>query len=260
MYIRNGGIIFLVVIGFWVSALASQEPILNLRLNGQAGMATIEGSPAWKDGHLLFDGVDDRVVLAPRELLQLGGLREGTIVIRFKYDYTLDQQEIEPLFYYGIASESEQDNMFVIEIGHNNPRNTRLYATWVINGRPRLCFDSRVNLKPGKWYEFTVVAGLTGNTGYLNGAEMTARHYNFGGPEMALFLASVPVQEFGAIGYGKTARGKSPHFVYFKGEIDEVLIYDRPLTNVEIRALYGLRTMNEQINREACSPRTVTDR
>ena len=245
--IRNGGIVLLAVIGFWVGVLGTEGPILNFAFNKQVGtvvpetsgqiIATIEGNPIRQDGSLLFDGVDDRIVLSQPMTAALGKLQAGTIIIRFKYDYVLDRQAIEPLFYYGIASETESDNMFVIEIGHNNPGNTKLYATWVINGRPRLCFDSRVNLKPGEWYEFALVVGPSGNTGYLNGVEMTSRHYNFGRPDMSLFLSSIPVRELAAIGYGKTARLKSPHFLYFKGAIDEVRIYDRPLSGAEIRTM-----------------------
>ena len=222
-----------------VIAFGADRPILNLAFAAGVDpmIATIEGAPTWEDGHILFDGVDDRVVLSPEVLASLGRLRTGTILIRFRYEYTLDRVPIAPLFYYGIASETEPDNMFVIEIGHHNPRNRKLYVTWVIDGCPRLCFDSRVNLRPGEWYEFALVVGPSGNTGYLNGVEMTDRHYNFGRPDMSLFLSSIPAQELGAIGYGKTARVKSPHFLYFKGAIDKVRIYDHPLSAAEVTAL-----------------------
>ncbi|HDI74727.1 MAG TPA: LamG domain-containing protein, partial [Thermoprotei archaeon] len=69
-----------------------------------------------------------------------------------------------------------------------------------MNGKPVLCFDSRFNLKLGKWYHLVVTVSDQGNTAYLNGVELTDRHYNFGSPKMRLFLADIPSKELLAIG------------------------------------------------------------
>ncbi len=95
--------------------------------------------------------------------------------------------------------------MFIIEIGHARQGNRKLYVTWVINGRPVLCFDSGFNLMPGKWYHLVVVVSKGDNTAYLNGKEIINRHYNFGSSQKSLFLAVIPIKEMVAIGYGKTA-------------------------------------------------------
>ena len=246
-----GAFVMLVALVSSLGVLASDLPILHLGFDQQTGtpvqdvagrfMADLDGNPAWGDGYLLFDGLDDRVVLPQPMADSIGRLHMGTIVVRFRYDYVLDRQEIEPIFYYGIADETEPDNMFVIEIGHKNPRNRRLYATWVINRRIPLCFDTGVNLIPGRWYEFALVVDPSGNTGYLDGVELTHRHYNFGNADCHYFLADIPANELSSIGYGKTADGKSPHFLYFKGAIDDLQIYDRPLSAVEIGALHQER-------------------
>jgi len=243
--------ILLVTLIFPLVGLANALPILHLGFDEQGGTiaedsadrftARVDGNPAWGDGYLIFDGLDDRVELSQSAVDSIGRLSTGTIVVRFRYDYVLDRQAIEPIFYYGIDDETELDNMFVIEIGHKNPRNRRLYATWVINGHIPLCFDTGVNLAPGRWYDFALVVGPAGNTGYLDGAELTHRHYNFGSAERRYFLADIPIKQMCSVGYGKTADAKSRHFLYFKGAIDDLQIYDRPLSAAEIGALHQRR-------------------
>ncbi len=130
--------------------------------------------------------------------------------------------------------------MFIIEIGHRNPSNTRLYVTWIKNNQvPILCFDSRFLLDENQWYHFAVVVGPDGNTGYLNGIELVNRRYNFGKPSDQIFLADIPMKEMFSIGYGKTNDVIGPHFLYYKGLIDDVRIYDHPLSATEIYDLYG---------------------
>ena len=84
------------------------------------------------------------------------------------------------------------DEIFIIEIGHfdeqsfmtgisPDPENKKMYVTWIKDNKdPFLCFDSNVNLEENKWHHFAAVIGPDGNTGYLDGVELTNRHYNFG--------------------------------------------------------------------------------
>ncbi|WP_367884330.1 hypothetical protein [Thermococcus sp. JCM 11816] len=83
--------------------------------------------------------------------------------------------------------------------------------------KPALCFDSGFNLKPGRWYHLVVVVSEDGNTAYLNGREMTWRHYNFGNESMRLFFVDIPGKELFTLGYGKTADSVTPEFLYFHG-------------------------------------------
>ncbi|MHA2357739.1 MAG: hypothetical protein ACXABK_03090, partial [Candidatus Heimdallarchaeaceae archaeon] len=116
---------------------------------------------------LEFDGVNDFVNVSQSAISTTGNLDQGTIVFWFNYDYNLDQQEIQPLFYLGINDENETDNMFIIEVGHANAANRKLYVTWVGGAGIPLCFDTGINLLEGVWYHFAVVVGPSGNTGYL---------------------------------------------------------------------------------------------
>lgn len=58
-----------------------------------------------------------------------------------------------------------------------------------------MCYDSNVNLAENKWHHFAVVVGPDGNTGYLNGKEITNRHYNFGNSKDKSFLDDIPKKE-----------------------------------------------------------------
>ncbi len=62
-----------------------------------------------------------------------------------------------------------------------------------------------------------MVVSEDGNTAYLNGREMTWRHYNFGNESMRLFFVDIPGKELFTLGYGKTADSVTPEFLYFHG-------------------------------------------
>ena len=188
---------------------------------------------------LYFDGENDLINLPRNATDFIGSLEEGTITFWFNYTYNLNQQEIQPLFYMGIDDEDELDNMFIVEVGHKNPANRKLYVTWVINGGIPLCFDTGFNLEEKRWYHFALVVGSNGNTGYLDGVELINRHYNFGNAIDDYFFADIPAQDQFTIGYGKTADGKCPHFLYFNGSIDDIRIYDEPLSSDIIMEIYN---------------------
>jgi len=164
---------------------------------------------------------------------RIGKLSQGAVSVWFNYQSIGGQ--ILPILYFGAADTGAPHNSLIVEIGHgDDPKNRRLYFT-IINAR--FCFDSGVDLEPDQWYHFVGVVGPDGNTGYLNGREMTGRHYNLGSDATYTdFFASVPVGEMMAIGYGRY--GQQDPFYHFKGSIDDVRIYDRPLEANEVSRLY----------------------
>ena len=92
-------------------------------------------------------------------------------------------------------------------------------------------------MNENEWYHFAAVVGDNYNTGYLNGVEMTNRHYNLGSDNTySTFFNDVPVKEMLSIGYGRF--GQNDPFYTFKGAIDDVRIYDKALTGAEIEKLY----------------------
>lgn len=164
---------------------------------------------------------------------EVGELKQGSISLAFRYEET--DQKVLPILYIG---DREGENLFIIEIGHKGGNNRRLYVTWIPGGdKPALCFDSRFNLKPGKWYHLIVVVSNEGNTAYLNGRKMTWRHYNFGNESMRLFFADIPDKELFTIGYGKTGEGITPGFLYFHGDVADLRIYSWPLNPEEAKEI-----------------------
>lgn len=216
----------------------------------------IKGGATVKEGKinkaLYFDGVDDYVEFSEETVDKIGSLTQGTIALWFNFQSLLDKQTVMPILY--IGGKERPDNIYVIEMGHPagteapydfntppgtpGPANTRLYSTWVKNDRePFLCFDSNRNLEENRWYHFAVVVSPSGNTGYLNGVEMSDRDYNFGNSKDPSFLNSIPVKEIFTLGYGRNSHMVSPNFVYYKGYLDDLRIYDFPLSSEEIKAL-----------------------
>ena len=211
---------------------------------------TIHGA-TWVDrkkgSALYFDGVDDYISLSYNAINSLGSLTQGTIAFWFKFESLLDTQTIMPIIYVGNEDKNDQDSIFIIEIGHSDtdeetltfdPDNKKLYVTWTDltqNTDPVLCFDSNQNLTENTWYHFTLVVGPSGNTGYLDGVELTNRYYNFGTSSDQKFLADIPVKEQFTIGYGKTHHQISPDFMYYKGYLDDLRIYNEPLSESDIQ-------------------------
>ncbi|TKJ16929.1 hypothetical protein CEE44_00125 [Candidatus Woesearchaeota archaeon B3_Woes] len=105
------------------------------------------------------------------------------------------------------------------------------------NQEPFLCFDSNKNVEENKWHHFAVVVSPNGNTGYLNGVEITNRRYNFGNSKDSSFLKDISGKTKLMLGYGRSSYMLSPDFIYFKGALDDVRIYDKPLTTSEIKEL-----------------------
>ena len=215
--------------------------------SGYGFHATVIGDPTWVQGMrnyaINFDGTNDYVDMPQDAIDYIGDLDQGTIAFWFNFTNNLQNQNIIPLFYLGIDNENDNDNMFIVEIGHGTTQNTRLYVTWIINQQiPLLCYDTGFNLDENTWYHFAVVVSPEGNTGYLNGEELTNRHYNFGDSNDDLFLDDIPVKEKLSVAYGKTNDMIDPHFRYFKGIMDDIRIYNQPLNDSEIYNLYKENT------------------
>lgn len=215
--------------------------------------ATVHGEASWtagkKDNALYFDGSNDYVSFPQEAVEALGELTQGTIAFWFNYTSVLDEQTIMPIFHFGNQNKDDQDSIFIIEIGHSDtnseqlstdPDNKNLYVTWTdltADPEPILCYDSNQNMEENTWIHFAVVVGPEGNTGYLNGEKLTNRRYNFGSATDQYFLDDIPVQEQATIGYGKTHWQISPDFVYYKGYIDDLRIYNEPLNQTTIQSL-----------------------
>lgn len=167
----------------------------------------------------------------------VGRLPKGSISVWFRYEGFARGAAIAPILYLG---DDAGANALIIEVGHPAPdERQKLYFTVALKGEPVQCFDSNMPLQPGRWYHFVAVVGDRFNTGYLNGREMVNRHYNAGGPFSHEFFASVPSPDLFTQAFGAAAI--DARFASLVGALDEVRIYDRPLSAAEVRALYARR-------------------
>jgi len=191
---------------------------------------------------IYFDGSDDGIAIPNEDdppPSAISDLATGSVSLWFKYEGDVgDTGLILPIFYIGPARGEVTVNGLIIEIGHQGiwNDNTELFYTVTTDDiRPISCFDSGENLTADQWYHFVVVVTDSGNTGYLNGVEITDRDYNFGDSSSSYFL-SAPEIGMLSIGYGRFA--VDGEFHSFHGTIDDVRIYSDALTAAEITALY----------------------
>jgi len=189
-----------------------------------------------KKGRALeFNGIDNYAEINSNGLSNVGEIQYGTISLWFKFNNP-GSTGILPMFYLGESNNNGTTDNLVIEIGHGDANDRKLYYTvYNSNYEPILCFDSNQNLEENTWYHFAVVNSSTGNTGYLNGSELTNRHYNFGSSSDTYFLSTITNQEVLRLGYGWF--GIDREFYYFNGALDDIRIYDEVLTSNEIADL-----------------------
>ena len=224
------------LVGHWKFDEETGNVAYDSSVNGNDGL--VQGA-TWNQGVigncLRFDGDGDYVDFPQTAIDDIEALSQGTISLWFNYRYIVGQKKLQPFFYIGRDNQDVPQNHFIIEIGHFNVGNRKLYVTWIVDGDIPLCFDSGFNLNENRWYHFAVVVGPEGNTGYLDGFELVNRHYNFGGSTDDYFLNDIPYLQKFNIGYGS----EYPPFIHYKGLIDDVRIYDRPLSSEEIYELYN---------------------
>ncbi len=204
---------------------------------------------------LNFNGVGDYARIpadgesTPEILHDLG---KGSISLWFKADNIPTNYGIAPMFYYGAE---EMCNFFdaanqgmIIELGHSPifPGSEELFFTMWKNGctYPSFCYDSNMPIPKGQWIHFVAIVGEDFNTGYLNGQEMTNRFYNFANAGASQFFEDAVVHEKLWLGKGYWDETVQ----HFDGMIDDIRIYDRPLTSQEVEELHSDTAVITSVN------------
>ncbi len=229
------------LVAHWAFNDLSGPMVRDSSTNGLAG--TLAGG-VWTNGISLYDSAvnfsgSSQALFIPAAgtppPAQIASLRYGSIAIRFRFAASASG-DIIPLLYFGEAHSNALHKSLILVIGHaSNPSDRRLYFT-IINAS--FCFDTGTNLLPNTWYDFVAVVRPDGNTGYLNGRELTQRHYNLGcTPTNSSFFSSVPVPELLSVAYGRY--GADYRFFYGPATISDLSIYNRPLTGDEISQFHG---------------------
>ena len=225
------------IVAYWNFEASHNDRVANCVGGGLHG--TLCGAVR-ADGALKFDGEDDRVEV--RRNGKLARLSTGAISVWFKFDsIPYGEENIQPIFFYGDADGGERNSALIIEVGHfwDDRKATTLYFTiyGMPGQKPTFCFDSNFDLALDTWYHFVAVVGDDFNTGYLNGVELTDRHYNFGGPNDSEFFEDVVNPGLCLIGKGRFSNFNNP--CHFEGMIDELHIFGEPLDSSQIQELYN---------------------
>jgi hypothetical protein len=225
------------------------------KVSGAKYTAGVSGSA------IRLDGKDDVITIlnsAGTAPSHIGSLGEGSISIWFKLDRLPEEKGIQPIFYFG--SWTECANMFdaanqgiIIEVGHHpvHWQSNRLYFTIFSNGCsvPSFCFDSWVDLEKDRWYHFVAVVGKDYNTGYLDGEPMEFIHYNFGNDTYSQFFEDARSKS--VLWLGKGFWDAEPY--YLEGSLDELRIYNRPLSSLEVNDLYN-QTLSTGVQPQQAEP------
>ncbi len=214
---------------------------------------TLTGNAAWAAGYgqnavaVTGDGfVDFTQAGSPKVPTVISSLAVGSIGVRFFIDaYPADQasQPILPIFWMGRDFGGVGQYGVTIEIGHAppyKPFDHAIYFTILdVVDLPIFCFNSSQDITPGVWHSFVAVVSGTGNTGYLDGVEMTDRHYNFGNASSTKFFSSVtPPSD--ALWVGKGFYAQETEALHFNGKIQNLQIFDQPLTAQQVAELYAV--------------------
>ncbi len=232
------------LIAHWTFDSDNNNTVLDVTSNafhGKGNNIQYEEGPVSKAA--VFNGIDSRIYFPEMGAVppaQIGNLDLGSISLWFKFQN--QGGDILPLLYFGESNPSLPHNSLIVEIGHNQDiGDRRLYFTIIVApyNVTRFCFDNGFNLKENTWYHFAAVVSNKGNTGYLNGVELTGRRYNLNsGANYTDFFAQVTAKKQLSLGYGRYGRNTS--FFFFKGSLDDVRIYGSTLTGAEVQELYSL--------------------
>lgn len=227
------------LVGYWSFDSPSS---LGVDMSGESLDGLVIGCEARPGivGNAMFADGDDWIDLSESNATQaIGQLNQGTLALWFRFDRQPDFAEVFPLFYVGTGAGGESSGYCEAEIGHfNSVRN--LYFTVlreINNSQPAipLCFKSTQELEIGQWYHFVATVGDGGNAGYLDGVPM-ARIFPFGNETTQAFFKSVIDKSVSWIGRGFLGSVDLDQF--HEGMIDEIMIWDRPISSEEVTAIY----------------------
>ena len=251
------------LVGHWTF---EEEGNLAIERSAFKSHSELKGNPRKANGIvgkgcLELDGEGDYIEISEKGKTpsQYHNLDIGSISIWFKARNIPKGSSISPLFYYGNSNgcknmKDASNEGLVIEIAHGGIKKESqgVYFT-VFNNPcelPSICFDTHSEshlddkqglIKKGEWYHFVAVVGENYNTGYLNGEEISYRHYNFSNADASQFFKNALKHERMWIGKGFWDHAKE---TYFDGYIDDFRIYNVPLSTEEVKELYKMKNSN----------------
>ncbi|WP_263164275.1 sialidase family protein [Streptomyces sp. SCSIO ZS0520] len=207
----------------WLGDRRGPGPSTEDRAPG-AGRATVLGSPASTGGRygkaLRFDGRDDAVRLPYRDELPLGG-RDFTSSLWFRYTATTGEQPM--LWMGGIGTTQPQVWL------RGEPASNRI--TGLITTRQGATLPTTASVRTtgayndGRWHHLALRRGGGRLSLFLDGTPVTA--------------ADVPGSVTRTSPFGVHVGQRLDSRAFFDGDLDEVRVYARALSDTEIRGLGG---------------------
>ena len=192
---------------------------------------TLSGSPVWTAGRygngLQFSGgaTYDCVNLAPANAFD--ALTQGTLEAWVKFDPSAASYRI----WFNASDASGCSYPFEAQL--NTLGGTVYWEVWA--GDTPQCtatFYARVPLpNPDQWHHLAYVVGASGNAWYVDGVQQTPTYLS-GSAASTFFFASAAASPNTQYSIGCTDYQPEG----YKGIIDELRIYDRPLTQMQIQA------------------------
>lgn len=230
------------LISYWSFDSDTKNRVIDSQGNNIGAPSKIKYEKGVVGKAALFDGKSSKIIIKDPNgypPAQITNLKVGTVSFWIKFENRGGQ--LLPILYLGKDNTSMPSQGMLFEIGHDrgNIENRRLYFTTITSMRDNFCVDSGMNLRPGVWYHYVAVMGEGGSTLYINGIEITTRRYNLGATKQSVsFFNKVTNKEQLSIGYGRYSQEEP--FFSFNGLIDEMRIYNRPLSKDEVLQLFDM--------------------
>ena len=194
-------------------------------ISGQGNDGTISGALSTKDG-MKFDGVDDYVDL-DAHTASVASLSEGSIVTRFKYANTTDNQTL-------FSSSDKSDSSSDINI-KTDPAAHRLIFVIRENAGFVLDADLPSDYADGLWHTYIVAVNSSGNKHYVDGMQVTP-DYSTGDASTQGFFSDVNDLDTLRIGNREDSGGNE---YYWDGDVGELKIYSYALTAQQAKAYHN---------------------
>ena len=203
--------------------IPSKEKLIDISGNGNVGVIT--GALSTKDG-MAFDGVDDYVDL-DAHTASVASLSEGSIVTRFKYANTTDNQTL-------FSSSDKSDSSSDINI-KTDPAAHRLIFVIRENAGFVLDADLPSDYADGLWHTYIVAVNSSGNKHYVDGMQVTP-DYSTGDASTQGFFSDVNDLDTLRIGNREDSGGNE---YYWDGDVGELKIYSYALTAQQAKAYHN---------------------
>ena len=216
------------------------------------GFDMTDGDPAG-----LGDGLGDSQSTDLGQGLDLNGSQYLDLVTNQKALSALDKGTIA--FWAKPSNASEMTILSAADLDKNNTyyrlfiRDNGTIRQELLNDGSELCkvsSDASVDLSNGAWHHVAVLVDDTGVQFYIDGKSVASVVPAGASNDRAFFTDLDKISHF-AVGLHQTSESNATN--YFNGEMDEVHIYNRALTNAEINYLYDLGN-DGKVQRARLSP------